>query len=174
MKCQKPSPDCYDMIKQSLEEATERSTTVTSSKSVGRRSSTMLRNGYLETGYINSGKRRRSEEKIQYCVNPNSSNQFLYLQAIQGHSGDSAVDPALQDNALLPKGFTQYIYHVGNASKLKPTTRRGSIPGGTSLKRGRQAVFFAWGKLHALLQNQGSRHARILGNAFKIRYFGAI
>ena len=25
MKCQKPSPDCYDMINQSLEEATERS-----------------------------------------------------------------------------------------------------------------------------------------------------
>ena len=33
--CQKLSPDCYDMINQSLGEATERSTTVTSSKSAG-------------------------------------------------------------------------------------------------------------------------------------------
>ena len=51
MKCQKPSPDCYDMINQSLEEATERSTTVTLLTSAGRRSSTMLRNGYLKIGY---------------------------------------------------------------------------------------------------------------------------
>ena len=35
MRCQKPSPDCYDMINRSLEEVTERSTTVTSSKSAG-------------------------------------------------------------------------------------------------------------------------------------------
>ena len=32
----------------------------------------------------------------------------------------------------------------------------------------------AWEKLHAILPNQGSRHTRILGNAFKIQYFGAI
>ena len=36
---------------QSLEEATEQSTTVTSSKSAGRRSSTMLHSGYLNIGY---------------------------------------------------------------------------------------------------------------------------
>ena len=51
IKCQKPWPDCYDMINQSLEEATEQSTAVTSSKNAGRRSSTMLRNGYLKIGY---------------------------------------------------------------------------------------------------------------------------
>ena len=78
------------MINQPLEEATEQSTTVTSSKS------------------------------FQYCVNPNSSNQFLYLRTIQGHSGDNAVDPALQDNVLLPKGFTEYMHHVGNASEVNP------------------------------------------------------
>ena len=83
-----------------------------------------------------------AKKRFQHCVKPNSSNQFLYLQAVQGHSGDNAVDPALQDNAQLPKGFTEYIYHVGNASKLNPTKRRGLTPRGTSLKRGRQAVFF--------------------------------
>ena len=60
-KCQKPSPDSYDMINQSLKEATERSTTVTSLKSAGWRSSTVLRKGYLD---IDSGKRRRSKENI--------------------------------------------------------------------------------------------------------------
>ena len=58
-------------------------------------------------------------KRFQYCLNPNSCNQFLYLRAIHGHSGDNAVDHALQDNVLSPKGFTEYIYHVGNASELK-------------------------------------------------------
>ena len=51
-------------------------------------------------------KGRGAKKRFQYCVNPNSSNQFLYLRAIQGHSGDNAVDPALQDKVLLPKEFT--------------------------------------------------------------------
>ena len=38
-----------------------------------------------------------AKKRFQCCVNPNSSNQFLKLRAIQGHSGKSAVDPALQD-----------------------------------------------------------------------------
>ena len=44
--------------------------------------------------------------------------QFLCLRAIQGHSGDNAIDPELQENILLPKRFTEYIYHVGNANEL--------------------------------------------------------
>ena len=51
-------------------------------------------------------------------MNSNSSNQFLYLRAIQGHSGQSATDPALQDNVLVPKDFTEHICHVGNANEL--------------------------------------------------------
>ena len=91
---------------------------------------------------INSGKRERSEAKISYCVNPNSSNQSLHLRAIQGHSGDNAIDLASQDNVLLTKGFTEYIYHVGNASELYSIIRNVLLPGGKSSKRGRQAVFF--------------------------------
>ena len=40
------------------------------------------------------------------------------------------------------KEFTEYIYHAGNASELNSMIRNGLIPGGTSLKRGRHAVFF--------------------------------
>ena len=68
-------------------------------------------------------------------MNPISSNLLLYLQAIQGYSGDTAIDPALQDNVLLPKGFTEYIYHVGNANELNSIVRNGLIPGEKSLKR---------------------------------------
>ena len=54
-KCyvKKLSLDCYDMMNQSLEESTERSTTTTSLKSAGRRSATTLRSGYLKIGYQN-------------------------------------------------------------------------------------------------------------------------
>ena len=48
----------------------------------------------------------------------------------------------LQDNVVLPKGFTEYIYHVGNASELNSIIGNGLILGGKSLKRRRQAVFF--------------------------------
>ena len=67
----------------------------------------------------------------------------MYFRATQGHSGDNATDPALQDNVQLPKEFTEYIYHVGNASELNSIIRNGFIPEGKSLKRGTQAVFFS-------------------------------
>ena len=49
---------------------------------------------------------------------------------------------ALQDNVLLPNGFTEYIHHVGNANELKSIVRNGLILGGKSLRRARQAIFF--------------------------------
>ena len=58
------------------------------------------------------------KKRFWCCVNPNSSNQFLYLRTVQGHSGESAIVPALQDNVLLPKGFFEYVFHVGNANEL--------------------------------------------------------
>ena len=54
-----------------------------------------------------------AKKSIQYCLNPNSSDQFLYLRVIQGHSGKNATDLTLQDNVLLPEAFTEYIFHVG-------------------------------------------------------------
>ena len=43
---------------------------------------------------------------------------------------------------LLPEDFTEYIYHVGNVSEMHSINRSGLIPGGKSLKRNRQSVFF--------------------------------
>ena len=33
------------------------------------------------------------KKRFQHCLNPNSSNDFLYFRAIQGHSGGNLVDP---------------------------------------------------------------------------------
>ena len=48
---------------------------------------------------------RGPKKRFQYCLNPNSSKHFLSFRAIQGHSGDNAIDPELQDNVLLPEGL---------------------------------------------------------------------
>ena len=58
------------------------------------------------------------KKRFQYCLNPNSSKHILYFRAIQGHSGGNLVDPALQDNVLLPDEFAEYIYHIGNVSEM--------------------------------------------------------
>ena len=82
------------------------------------------------------------KKRFQYCLNPNSSKHFLCFRAIQGHSGGNLVDPALQDNVLLPDDFAENIYHFGNVGEIYSTARSGLIPVGRSLKRDRQSVFF--------------------------------
>ena len=48
----------------------------------------------------------------------------------------------MQNNVLLLKVFTEYIYHVGDGKELRSMENHGLIPGGVSLKTGRHAVFF--------------------------------
>ena len=84
------------------------------------------------------------KKRFQYCSNPDSAKHISYSRAIQGHSGGIAVDPELQDNVLLPDGLTENIYHVGNVSEMRSIIRSGLIPGGRSLKKGRQSVFFTF------------------------------
>ena len=105
----------------------------------------MLRNGHSTIGYLFSAKVPKEEEPrkgFNIVLNPNSSRHMSYFRAIQGLSGGIAIGPELQDNVLLPKGFTEYVYHVGNVSEVHSIIRSGLIPGGQSLKRGRQSVFF--------------------------------
>ena len=82
------------------------------------------------------------KKRFQYCLNVNYPHQFLYLRAIQGQSGRTIINPALPHNVLLPEGFTEYIYHVGNAKELRSIVNHDLIPGGVSLRTSRQAVFF--------------------------------
>ena len=101
----------------------------------------MLRIGHLTNGYLFWEKVQDRRKNFQYCVNPNYSQKFMYLRAIQGHSG-STINPALQDNVLLPEGFTENIYHVGNGKQMRSTVNHGLIPGRISVKTDKDAVFF--------------------------------
>ena len=80
-------------------------------------------------------------KRFQYCLNPNASKHFLFFRSIQGHSGDNLVDPAMQDNVLLPEDFTKYIWHIGNVSEIHSITRSGLFPEKKSQKREAIPVF---------------------------------
>ena len=87
-------------------------------------------------------KEEDQRQSFNTALNPSSSKHFLYFKAIQGHSGGNLVDPALQDNVPMREDFTEYIYHIGNVSQIHSVIGSGLIPGGRSLKRDKQSVFF--------------------------------
>ena len=141
LKCQKPSLDCYGMTHKFfrgpdgaihyddiIEEYRKEEFINAPHWSIDKWISVLAKGG-------------GEKQRFQYCLNPNSSNQFLYFRAIQRHSGSSIIDLALQDNVLLPEGFTEYIYHVKNANELRSKVINGLIPGGKASKRRRQAAF---------------------------------
>ena len=80
-----------------------------------------------------------SKRRYQYCSDYLGS--IIYLRALQGHSGDSLIDLALQDNVLIGPGVFPYIYHVGSNFSLSSILSNGLIPGGQNLSR-RESVFF--------------------------------
>ena len=67
--------------------------------------------------------------------------KFLYLRALQSHSGRNPMDPSPQDNVLIPNNVFEYIYHIGSAINLHSITNSGLIPGVQNLSK-RQTVFF--------------------------------
>ena len=81
----------------------------------------------------------RSKRRYQYCSDNLGSN--IYLRALQGHSGDSIIDLAMQDHVLIAPGIFPYIYHVGSTFNLHSIVRNGLVLGGQNLSR-RQTVFF--------------------------------
>ena len=71
-ECQKLSPDCCDMIEKSLEEATERSTTVTSSRECRKQKFDDASQCLLEDWMSKLAKWGGAKKRFQDCVNPNS------------------------------------------------------------------------------------------------------
>ena len=103
--------------------------------------------GQYEDGWITC-KKGGPETSFQYCVDAYSSCTFeqadtiLYLRAVQGHSGGNQIDPALQDNVLLPSDFAEYICHVVRSHDTHSVIQSALIPGGKNVKEGMHAVFF--------------------------------
>ena len=81
----------------------------------------------------------RPKRRYQYCTD--ISGTTVYLRARQGHSGRNLIDPTLQDNVIIQRGFFQHIYHIGCAFNLHSIINNGLIPGGQNSSK-RQTVFF--------------------------------
>ena len=80
-----------------------------------------------------------AKRRYQYCTD--ISGTIVYLRALQGHSGRNLIDPSLQDNVIIQRGFFQHIYHIGCAFNLHSIINNGLIPGGQNSSK-RQTVFF--------------------------------
>ena len=79
--------------------------------------------------------------KRRYQYYSDSVGSIIYLRVLQGHSGDSIIDLAMQDHVLISPGVFPYIYHVGSNFNISSILSNGLIPGGQNLSR-RQSVFF--------------------------------
>ena len=73
-------------------------------------------------------------KSFQYCVDASSADTILYFRAIQGDSGGNQINPALQDNVLLPSDFAEHIYHVVESHDTHSVIQPSLIPGGKNVK----------------------------------------
>ena len=80
-----------------------------------------------------------AKRRYQYCTDV--SGTIIYFRALQGHSGRNLIDPSLQDNVVIQRGFFHHIYHIGCAFNLHSIINNGLIPGGQNSSK-RQTVFF--------------------------------
>ena len=80
-----------------------------------------------------------AKRRYQYCTEVSGS--IIYFRALQGHSGRNLIDPSLQDNVVIQRGFFHHIYNIGCAFNLHSIINNGLIPGGQNSSK-RQTVFF--------------------------------
>ena len=79
------------------------------------------------------------KKRFQYCTD--ASGTIVCFRALQGHSGRNLIDPSLQDNVVIQRGFFPHIYHIGCAFNLHSIINSGLILGGQNSSK-RQTVFF--------------------------------
>ena len=85
--------------------------------------------------------REESDKKrFQYCLD--SDGYFLYMRAVQGHSGGNKVEPSQHGNVKNPYNWIEYVCHVGSSHDCNSVIRSGPIAGGRDSKEGRQTVMF--------------------------------
>ena len=112
-----------------------------------------------------------AKRRYQYCTD--GSGIIVYLRAFQGHSGRNVIDPSLQDNVKIQRGFFHHIYHIGCAFNLNSIINNGFTLGGQNSSK-RQTVFFLpidpRDKEHKDLEKidlNVPRHAQYLHSALK-------
>ena len=80
-----------------------------------------------------------AKRRYQYCTGISAT--IIYFRALQGHSGRNLINPSLQDNVVIQRGFFHHIYRFGCAFDLHSIINNGLIRGGQNSSQ-RQTVFF--------------------------------
>ena len=80
------------------------------------------------------------KRRYQYCSDYLGS--IIYLRALQGHSGDSIIDLAMQDHVLIIPGIFPYVYHVGSNFNIPSILSNGFDTWRSRIKRKDNPVFF--------------------------------
>ena len=140
-----------------------------------RKTSLMLRIGRWKNGHP-LWQKWRTEEKVSILLESELSSSIPVPS-----SNPSTINPALQDNVLLPEGFSDKIYRVGNGKALRSLVNHGFIQEESvseqtnmlcsSLMWIRWIIKMTKGKPCATCHKQESRHTKILGNAFRIQHW---
>ena len=79
--------------------------------------------------------------KRRYQYSTDASGTIVYFRALQGHSGRNLIDPLLQDNVVMQRGFFQHIYHIVCTFNLHSIINNGLIPGGQSSSKRQRYSF---------------------------------
>ena len=82
------------------------------------------------------------ERRYQYCSD--ISGTIVYLRALQGHSGRSLIDPALQDNVIIQRGFFHHTYHIGCAFNLHSINQQWIDTWRSEFKQETNSILFAY------------------------------
>ena len=90
---------------------------------------------------VSSGKRWGTKEKVSTLLESEVSSS-IRVPSSNSRTFRKYYQPCIGRHVLLPEGFTEDLYHVGNEKELRSIVNHGLIPGGVSLRTGRQAVFF--------------------------------
>ena len=79
----------------------------------------------------NGKKAEETKIDLNIVLNPSGQDNFLYLGALQGHSGRNLADPSLQDNVLIPTRFLRvHLSHRMCNQYLHSIMNSGWVPGG--------------------------------------------
>ena len=168
--------DYYDMTNQCLEEATEQSTTVTSSKSAGRSPTKVqelivifwihaILKSFLRSSPFARVDIQSSNDDYEASSNSrtfrNLMQLILHCKTMCCHRKDLSSTSTTSGTRmnLIPQK-QMYLFLEENASREED--KRYSSPQWYAGRR----MWCGW-KLHTIWRNQGSRRARILGHVFK-------
>ena len=76
-----------------------------------------------------------NKTRSQYCMT--SRNLFLYMRAIQGHTGGNLIAPELMGHVAIPYKRKEFLFHRGCSHSVQSILRSGLLARGRESREGR-------------------------------------